>query len=179
MKPSLSPVRNSNLDEKSVHEEMAKRQEKIRVLMEEIKGFEQKNTTLRVQVQHNESILNVLEDKNTMNKDMLTRLQEAIESKKQVTLTIADPFIKHNYKKVKEMAGDINGGYDGQDRSLSKTGDLAKSKRRSTSALSDDKSNDLPKVELLRQENEYMLKVISKDDSIPLPAYYKCWVDNN
>lgn len=178
MKNSLSPVRSS-LDDKNIHEEMTKRQEKIRVLMEEIKSFEQKNSTLRVQVQHNENILNMLEDKNNENKDILTKLQESIESKNQVTLTINDPFIKHNYKKLKEMVGDVNNGSDGMDKGLGRHSDSKKSKQRSSSRFSEDKSTDIPKVELLRMENDYMLKVISKDDAVPLPSHYKCWTENN
>jgi len=179
MKNSIYPVRTSQSDEKTVHEEMTKRQEKIRVLMEEIKSFEQKNATLKVQVQHNENIMNILEEKNIENKDFLTRLQEAIESKKQVTFSIQDPFIKHNYKKLKELIGENNNNGDNNEKSLYKPSDSKKSRHRSSSRLSDDKSTDIPRVEQIRLENDYMLKVISKDDSIPLPNHFKCWNDNN
>lgn len=179
MKPSLSPVRTSLSDEKNIHEEMTKRQEKIRVLMEEIKSFEQKNTTLRVQVQHNENILNILEEKNTENKDFLTTLQESIEIKKPLTLSITEPFIKHNYKKIKDLVGEGSGQNDNQEKGQGKLGDTKKSRNRSSSRFSEDKSTDIPKVEQLRLENDYMLKVISKDECVPLPSYYKCWTDNN
>ena len=179
MKNSLSPVRHSQHDEKNIHDEMNRRQEKIRVLLEEINSFEQKNTTLKHQVQHNENILNILEEKNILNKEFLTRLQGAIESKKQTTFSIADPFIKHNYKKLREIVGEDDDNGNNQEKGLAVPSDSKKSRNRSNSRFSEDKSNDMPKVEQIRMENDYMLKVMSKDDSVPVPLHYKCWTGNN
>lgn len=179
MKNSLSPVRGNCADTKSMHEEMNKRQEKIRVLQDEIKSFEQKNATLKAQVQHNENILNLLEEKNVENKDFLTQLQEGIESKKQITLDTGNAFIKHNFKKLKELVGDSNKNKESNEKGNLKPSGSKKSHNRSNSRFSEDKSTDIPKIEQVRMENDYMLKVISNDDTIPLPSHYKCWNDNN
>ena len=177
MKNSISPTRNSLPDERNLHEEMNKRMEKIRNLMDEIKSFEQKNEALKVQVQHNENVLNICEEKNNENKNFLQRLQDAVELKKKVTLSIDDPFIKHNYKKLKELFGD-NLNNTNQDESL-KVGEFKANEQQSNLQLSDEKNFDISKIEQLRMENEYMLKVINKDTSIPVPSHYKCWIPNN
>ena len=170
-----TPRRGSKvLDEKTAQEEITKKQKKIRQLMEELQAFEAKNNSLKVQVQNNESVLNMLDNKNAENKEFSKTLQEAIESKKATTFTIANPFIKRNFRKLKELVSEKTIKDTSTDRG-SKSRQKSKGKKRGKSRDSVDRSTDQSEVEQLRLENEFMLKVISKDNSCPLPTHFKCW----
>lgn len=161
--------RQSQTNERALLAELDKRKKSVRGLAKELESIELKNSDLRTQVQKNENILSIIEEKNGENKAFLSRLQDAVKSQKKVTFDITDPFIKHYYRKLQKLNPDTQFKEEMQKDSQRTDGKL-KPRKRSVDSVDNQTVSDQ-----LRIENEFMLKVISKDMSNPLPSHFKCW----
>ena len=156
------------MDEKQLQDELDKKKKTNVNLQNEISSFEEKNLLLRDQVMKNENFLNIIEDKNRENKEFALRIQEAIKSGDQVTFDINDPFIKRYFKKLKNLLSERTLKEDGSEMNSKRITDAKKKAVRADSLDSVDQN----KVEQMRLENEFMLRIISKDSACPLPSLH-------
>ena len=156
--------RQSQTNEKALLTELEKRKKSVRALAKELESIESKNGDLRGHVQKNENILSIIEEKNNENKAFLTRLQEAVKSQKKISFDISDPFIKPYYGKLKKL-----------DRETAIKDSQRTNSKQKPRQQSQDSTDNQQVPDTLRIENEFMLKVISKDKNNPLPSHFKCW----
>ena len=159
------------MDEKQLQDELGKKKKSNINLQNEISSFEEKNILLRDQVMRNENLLSIIEEKNRENKEFSQRIQEAIKGGEQVTFDINDPFIKRYFKKLKNLISERNLKEDGSEMNSKRIADGKKKLPRADSLDSADQN----KIEQMRLENEFMLRIISKDGTCPLPSHLKCW----
>lgn len=146
----------------------------IESLAEEVSKLETKKKQHITEIKNNENLLNnILEDLSKDNKNFLSKLQTAVDKKSILTLTAFEPFVKRNFRKIKEML---------EEKSINLEADTKKSADRKSSnvrsrnnsrASFDEKADQTDRGKELELENQFIFKKITKEGSRQAPAFIR------
>ena len=130
----------------------------IESLAEEVAKLEMKKKQHITEIKNNENLLNnILEDLSRDNKAFLAKLQTAVDKKTVLTLTASEPFVKRNFRKIKEMLEEKSLALDGEPRG----GDRKRSENRSRNNSKDsleERADPGERGRELEQENAFILR---------------------